>query len=377
MRRITLFGSAGVVLALLVGNAFSAAAADPAAEGATFTLGTVQRVTGKVQTLADPSSATIAEVRNARGEVALADTSLAQNADPSIRALAAATSNYVDLSWAAVPGATGYIIARDGQPIANTSTTSFRDKSVTPGATIDYIITTAGLGVDQSGRTWGLSAYIPNGNATSLDLAQQAKTVAAATSYSTSAVQWQTFIPDQFISVPSYAPCTYKGSGYKYGGDNRGYGPSAYPYRTKEQATISWTSGAAVSTSKATGVSHAYTSGGTLVATAQAGTSDMSVSKLSGSTTTSVNLRFVMHAGNPFCSVVAGAIDGAMTITVTRSGSWSITSGNFRQMPNHEIYIQNGSTWKTILTRNYASAECLVGAALCHLYNLTGLYGSY
>lgn len=176
--------------------------------------------------------------------------------------------------------------------------------------------------------------------------------------------------------MPSYAPCVYKGSGYKYGGDNRTWGVSGYPYRTREEGIITWSTGA-VSSSVATGYSHAYTSSGTLLATRHASTSQMSVKKQPGSTSTSVVLSFVLHASNPFCDVSAGAIDGSMLITVTRSGSWAIHSGSFRQMPNHEIYIRNDSSWKTIIRNPYLSAYCLVGAAVCDLRNLTGFYGTY
>lgn len=364
---------------VLLPSPLVAAASDGTGAGATFTLGHAERASGQERALTDQRAPQLAVLSDPSGELALADTSLAQATDPSIRALVAATPTYVDLSWAAVPGANSYVVVRNGRVLATTTETTFRDSDVNSGAIIDYQITTTNPVSDTAGRLWGLTAHVPAAGATSSSqMRSEAAVVAPAVSYSTSAVQWQTFIPTAYVNGPSVSGlCDYWGSGYKYGGDNRGYLASGYPYRTSEQGTINWNSGASVTSYVRTGTSSVYTSGGTLVATRQASTSAMSVTRLSGSTSTAVDLRFVMHASNPFCGQVAGAIDGAMTIHVTRTGAYSITSGNFRQMPNHEIYIQNGSAWKTIVRVDGLSTACLFGEAACPLYTLTGLYGSY
>ncbi|CAN5329548.1 hypothetical protein BH11ACT2_BH11ACT2_19780 [soil metagenome] len=65
------------------------------------------------------------------------------------------------------------------------------------------------------------------------------------------------------------------------------------------------------------------------------------------------------------------------SITLTRAGSYSIITGNFRQMPSVGIYVANGSTWHTIKQQATADPLCLIGAALCDLVTLTGTYGSY
>ena len=68
-------------------------------------------------------------------------------------------------------------------------------------------------------------------------------------------------------------------------------------------------------------------------------------------------------------------IDGAMTITVTKSGSYNVISGQHRQMPNHEIYITRGTTWAQVYKRDYLSLSCLVAWG-CAAAEISGS-GSY
>jgi hypothetical protein len=86
----------------------------------------------------------------------------------------------------------------------------------------------------------------------------------------------------------------------------------------------------------------------------------------------------VHHATNPFCnSRLTGAIDGAITISIYKSGRWEIRSGNHRQMPSHLIYIYNGGRVTTLYRRSAVSPLCLFGAATCDLAKLTGFTGTY
>lgn len=290
--------------------------------------------------------------------------------------MVAATSDAVDLSWTAVPQATGYVIYRDGIPLTTTTATEFRDSDVLGGSAPYYLIASVMRdGASPEARSWGLTANVPAQSEDSLEAldAQAASMNALAATYTTSLVQWLSFIPQQYISAPP-AGCSY-GSAYKFGGDNRTYQAGSAAFRTRLNGTVSWSNGGTVTTSKGVGTTRVYNSSNALVTSATASTANMSVSRLSLSTATSVDLRFVLNASNPFCSV--GAIDGAMTITVTRGGSWSISSGNHRQMPNHEINIHNGTSWKAIYRRDYASAACLIGSSACPLASLTGLYGSF
>jgi hypothetical protein len=43
---------------------------------------------------------------------------------------------------------------------------------------------------------------------------------------------------------------------------------------------------------------------------------------------------------------------------------------------NHQVYIQNGTSWSSAYQRNYASSACLVAFA-CQYANMSGCYGTY
>lgn len=88
---------------------------------------------------------------------------------------------------------------------------------------------------------------------------------------------------------------------------------------------------------------------------------------------TYVDVRMGVQVGNPFCSM--NSIEGAFSITLTRSGSYTIFSGQHRQMPNHEIFLQgsSGGTERVIYQRQYAS---LVNMA-CPPANMGGYTGPF
>lgn len=182
-------GAALIASLIAIGSASAVpAAADSGDPGRpTFTLDAAQRAIGPYRGLTSAGDR-IAVVRDAHGTLAVADTALAQDADPSIRAMVAATSSYVDLSWAPVRGATSFTIIRNGAAVGSTTGTSWRDTSVSPGATIDYIITSEGASGDAGGRTWGLTAHVPASDTTSQDVTAAAQLAAAATAYTTTAV---------------------------------------------------------------------------------------------------------------------------------------------------------------------------------------------
>ncbi|CAM5320418.1 hypothetical protein SCYAM73S_05299 [Streptomyces cyaneofuscatus] len=125
---------------------------------------------------------------------------------------------------------------------------------------------------------------------------------------------------------------------------------------------------------------HVYKkSTGKKVATKTATDKHMTAKKL-GSGKNSVDIRFVMHAANPFCKGlggVKGAISGAATINMTKSGNWTIRSGKHRLMPNHHIYIYNGGKVTNVYTRKYVGLPCLIGSVLCQEADLTGRYGKF
>ncbi|MBK6872726.1 MAG: hypothetical protein IPG94_15555 [Kineosporiaceae bacterium] len=85
-----------------------------------------------------------------------------------------------------------------------------------------------------------------------------------------------------------------------------------------------------------------------------------------------MDIHMVTHASNPFCPSVAGAIDGAFSITLTQSGSYAIFSGKHRQMPNHYVYLYDQSAVKDVYKLTYANPLCLFGAATCALATFWG-----
>lgn len=376
-RTFAAFVAAAGALALMAPSTLAAAALvpQPPAE-AVFTLSAL--TTGVVTVpLGSSASSARAVAASDAGVAVLTDGTESAVADLSLRsagALSAATSSFVDLSWSAVPGVHEYVVLENGKLIGRTADLSFRDLSVSPGP-VYYVVQTVNPTAEFSGRTWGLSVTVPDAKSTDsagiVKAAGTQTTALAAASYSKTIVQWQTFIPQAQIDAPPVG-CDY-GNGYAFKGDNRGYLASGYPYRTKVQANITWSSSSMVA-SNGIGTTHVIKkSTGAVVDQATASSSGLTVSKLSGTTST-MDLRFNTKAGNPFCS--ANSIDGAFTITVTKAGSYSIISGSHRQMPNHEVYISNGSNWVTVYKKNYLDPICLVSMA-CASAQMGGTYGTY
>ncbi|HEV7741485.1 MAG TPA: hypothetical protein VGO65_03625 [Pseudolysinimonas sp.] len=368
--------AAGLALALVAPTtpAFAVAASGPGA--AVFTIEDYSPATQRsaIDSVArtDESGLTLL-TDAASGQSAIADVSLFNGLAAKAPAMWAATSRYVDLSWATVPGTLRYVVFREGVQVASTMQTSYRDTDVSAGQVVHYRIVAAGP--NDTGKTWGLVAIVPSAapgdrSAMTSQLATEAATLA---SYTTAAVQYQSFIPQAKIDAPPVG-CTYNDP-YDYGGDNRGFLASGAPYRTRLQATVGFTGSGTVSYTRTVGTTHVYNSAGTLVDQATASASAMTVARLAGSTATSVDLRWNLDARNPFCS--AGSISAAFTMTVTKSGSWSIISGSHKQMPNHEIYIHsNSGGWVTVYRRTYASAYCLINGA-CPNASMAGYVGTY
>jgi hypothetical protein len=308
------------------------------------------------------------------GEVALADLSLLQGATLDAPAMWAATPDYVDLSWGAIAGVSKYWVFKDGAELVTTSDLAIRDTNVKPGQHVSYRIVAAPDVEGADGRTWGVVAVVPANSGKELveDLSSQ---VAALATYTTATIQHQTFIPMAKLDAPP-AGCTYNYPN-QFGGDNRGYLASGFPYRTRLQATVNFSGSGTMTYTRTVGATHAYNSSGTLLGTSTASSSGMTVTKLAGSTATSMSLRFNLDAGNPFCTGIPNSISAVFTLNITNSGSWSITSGVHKQMPNHELYIHsNVGGWVTAYQRTYASAYCLVNGA-CANANMTGYYGTY
>jgi hypothetical protein len=313
-------------------------------------------------------------IRLADGQAALVDRSMASEGIAT-----ATTPDAVDLEWEPSPNASGYVVLRDGVRLATlaTGTDHFLDETVEEGHTYKYVVAPAAVVPHTRNHpVWGMGVTVPKVRATeTVDdaLVRSATHQAIAQSAaSTTTLTWLAFIPEARISAPSVG-CDY-GSSYEFGGDNHGFDWTTSKYRTVANAVVTWST-KAVAGYVGVHTTHVYRkSTGALVAQKTASSADMESRKL-GSGSGYVDIRMVNHAKNPFCS--GGAIDGAMTMHLTSGGNWEIRSGNFRRMPNHHIYIYNGGSVTNILKVKEQSPWCLVGAAACDLYDMTGLYGSY
>lgn len=187
-------------------------------------------------------------------------------------------------------------------------------------------------------------------------------------------VEVKTFIPQNRIDAPRVG-CSY-GNGYAFGGDNRSYSASSSKARTKLVANIRFDKNdpRLIGSSRKIGATTVYKkSTGKLVATKTASGSRVTVKEMALSDSQKVDLRFSIHAGNPFCS--AGAISGAFTMTLYKDGRYVIRSGAHRQMPNWEVYAGwIGGNPTTVYRRGYASAACLV-AMVCSEAQMGGYSG--
>jgi hypothetical protein len=100
----------------------------------------------------------------------------------------------------------------------------------------------------------------------------------------------------------------------------------------------------------------------------------MRVYKLPNSSTNYVYLRFELRAKNPYCSM--NAIDGTLTMQISKDGWWRFHSGDHRLMPNHHIFIYNSGRVTDAYRRAYQNPFCLV-AQLCETADLQGWSGTF
>lgn len=287
-------------------------------------------------------------------------------------AIAAATAEYVDLSWAPMPGVKEYVVTRNDEVLGITTERAFRDASVSPGSTREYRVAAHSFTgpSDQQAPIHGLVVTTPEASSDPrrAALRQIEESAQSAAAYTSATVNWYTFIPQSRIDAP-FTGCQY-GLGYQFGGDGRGFASdsssaSSGGYRTWLQGAVAWTrAGNPVDKASFVGWTSVYDAKtGASVARRQAkGTLD---ARLLGTDPgrTYVDVRMSLQVGNPFCG--GNSIEGAFSITLTRAGSYTIFSGEHRQMPNHEIFLQgfkNGAS-RTIYQRKYANAICLVNIA--------------
>ncbi|NJP50132.1 hypothetical protein HCJ93_08615 [Streptomyces sp. SBST2-5] len=373
-------------LTLLAGgvNAAAAPQPDPRPDTAAFSLSAVSSdglkdVTGVGENSAQGrmlAAQGFGVMRADSGETAVVDRSSAREG-----IVAAAGSSFVELSWKAYAPDARYVVTRDGKEIARLAAgeESFRDTDVAPGTDYHYQVAPELPETGAPGaRLWGMNVSVPAAGSAGA-LREHAVSLAAAAGVAkTSTLSWIAFIPQKRIDAP-VAGCDY-GRKFQFGGDGRSkFDWKSDKYRTALHATVTW------KTKKVQGSKHIKPTTvyvkktGKKVATKTATTKHMSVKKL-GSGANYVDIRMNLHATNPFCKGlggVKGAIDGALTMNLTKSGNYTIRSGKHRLMPNHHIYIYDGGKVTNVYTRKYADPKCLVGSIACPQADLTGRYGKF
>lgn len=311
-------------------------------------------------------------------------------------AVSSATPDYVDLSWIPMDGVATYAIIREEEIVATTESTSIRYKDVEPGETVNFrIVANVPESHEEFTPTYGLTVDVPKNNS-SQRTAAEAQTVESADSaiyYSTSTIWWRTFIPDEKIDAP-LAGCQY-GSGYQFGGDDRGFITTmtgTETSRTSLSAWISWGRGESLGGpfepgTLEIGSTLVYDSAGEVVdidmLDPSEATAESRLLAIEEGYRTWADVRLSVQAGNPFCdsAFLGNSIAGAFTMHVTRTGNWMITSGSHRQMPNHEIVMsrtagQDPQVHTPIYQKTYADPLCLVTWA-CPETQMGGLQGTY
>ncbi|MFE3071801.1 hypothetical protein [Streptomyces sp. NPDC059247] len=315
-------------------------------------------------------------LRAASGETAVVDVSSAREG-----ITAAAGKDFVELSWKGYSENARYVVTRDGKELARLAAgvRSFRDTSVRAGGQYAYqVVPLLPEGGHPEARLWGMNVSVPaTGSLAGLREEAVERATAAAVAQ-TSTLSWIAFLPFTKVDAPP-AGCDYT-RGYQYGGDGRtGFDWRSSKYRAALHANVTWSNKKVVG-HKSVSPTYVYKkSTGRQVAKRTATDRHMTAKKL-GSGANYVDIRLVMHAVNPFCSGlggIKGAISGAATINMTKSGNWTIRSGKHRLMPNHHIYIYNGGRVTNVYTRKYVGLPCLIGTVLCQEADLTGLYGRF
>lgn len=375
----------------------AAASPDIQLEGAgTFTLDVVQEAaSGEAsRSGASPAAAdtqTVFAAVEHEGAWAVADVSLL--ATEEAPATWSAHPEFVDIAWAATPDAPTRTIVVNDSRVGEVSGSSARITGLTAGESHSVQV------IASSDRipTTGFSVYVPHD--TTQDFSEEDATALsadmalAATRLNSTTIIWDTFIAQPRVDAPA-AGCDY-GLGYQFNGNNRTWAADPFGQlnvKTRLQATVPWDGPAVWSDGPFIGSTSVYRADtGALVATRQLPVSSTSwtVSRLGGSlgsTSTYVDVRMAIQAGNPFCSgPIGNSIEGAFTMRVTRSASWQIISGSHRQMPDHQILLHaHAYTGSTVTTNRYtrvyqrpaASTYCLVNLA-CPGASMTGWSGSY
>ena len=307
------------------------------------------------------------------GRLAIVDDSLVSDDIAT-----ATTAGSVELSWKPESPAYTYAVLRDERRLGLVRGSSgyFRDASVEPGRSYAYRVTP--VSSPQAERSWGTAVHVPSpaaaassGDALERSVAQDAR---AALANPTTTLTWVAFIRQARIRGPWVPHACRYGARYNYGGDNHGFDWRSSRYRSVINALVNWDT-RTVAAYPSVRPTHVYRrSTGKLVAVKTASAKFLKARAVGGGDGY-VYIAMVHHASNPFCRL--GAIDGAINIKISRSGTWEIRSGLAHRMPDHYIFIYHAGHVTDVWKARALSTWCLTGDWHCDASYLTGYRGSY
>lgn len=184
--------------------------------------------------------------------------------------------------------------------------------------------------------------------------------------------KYMTFIREAYVPTPEVLftkPCdetnaVYRGRLNRYfKGDNRSFNVNSSKFRTKINVTVDWSLGGRVSSSKAVGPTERYVkmTDGTYEFDGEATASGdtISVSTLSRSSTLT-KFKIQQDESNPLCRPQPNGIFSDYTVSVARSGAYTVT-GSALRVPNHEFYLKDSdqTSWTNIFARTGSDFGCL------------------
>lgn len=184
--------------------------------------------------------------------------------------------------------------------------------------------------------------------------------------------KYMTFIREAYVPTPEVLftkPCdsinaVHSGRLNRYfKGDNRGFSVNSSKFRTKINVTVDWSLGGRVSASKAVGATERYVklTDGSYEFDGEATASGDAMKVTPGSTSSTLT-KFNLHQDekNPLCDIAPNGIYSDYTVSVARSGAYTVT-GKAMRVPNHEFYVKDSDqvSWTKIFARTGSDFGCL------------------
>lgn len=294
---------------------------------------------------------------------------------PAPEFASAVTQTSASFEWSTHDGAE-FEVTRDGEFVGTSTGGNFLNTGLKADTSYSYQLATTGI--DQ-----GLSTSRVMSVKTPTDPSQQPKVAPRAYQPYTTAFDYKTFIPNQFVESNLLATL---GCGLaadeKFAGDNRGFAtpgagaPYTTPsYRTQMFFNVNWDNYAPYDLVyvKSAGETKKLNWAYNVIDRRTAGSNGMVFQnpKRSGDL---VTFGISHEVGDPFC--VAGAVRYSLsTVKVYRSGTVTI-QGSRQPVPAHEAYarfsnVSGTETWKTLYQASGPNFACLMPSA-CLSENING-----